>query len=141
MRPAVFGLAVLALAGLLGEATALAAPAPGPILRRPAVAPAPLPVARAQAPAPRPADDLPAIGLSADAGIPDGFIGSLVVRPVPALRLQVGGGSNTASAGVRGGVTLLPFGVGPSLSGEVGHALDGRANSVVRTFFGGMGKF
>jgi hypothetical protein len=82
----------------------------------------------------------PLVGLMADAGLPDGMMASLVLRPVEALRLHAGAGSNTASAGFRGGLTLLPFGAGPSLSGEIGRYLEGETNGVVRTFFGGVGK-
>ena len=40
------------------------------------------------------------------------------------------------SKGVRGGVSLLPFGVGPSVSLEAGHTFDGNANGLARTFAG-----
>ena len=79
---------------------------------------------------------LPVVGLMVDAGLPDGFMGALTVRPIPYLRLHAGAGSNTASPGLRGGVTVLPLGVGPSLSLEVGHYLDGDANGLVRRFLG-----
>ena len=84
---------------------------------------------------------LPVVGLMADAGLPDGFMGSLTVRPIPYLRLHAGAGANTSSPGVRGGLTLLPLGTGPSLSLEVGHYLDGEANGLVRRSVAGLGRF
>jgi hypothetical protein len=80
------------------------------------------------------------LGVMADAGVPDGANGALVLRPAPWLRLHAGGGTNTVSAGYRGGLTLLlPSGAGPSLSVEVGHYRDGEANGLIRTFVGGQG--
>jgi hypothetical protein len=84
---------------------------------------------------------LPMVGLMADAGLPDGFMGSLTVRPIPYLRLHAGAGANTSSPGVRGGLTLLPLGTGPSLSLEIGHYLDGEANGLVRRSVAGLGRF
>jgi hypothetical protein len=80
------------------------------------------------------------LGLMVDAGVPDGANGALVLRPAPWLRLHAGGGTNTVSAGYRGGLTLLlPSGAGPSLNVEVGHYRDGQATGLVRTFVGGQG--
>jgi hypothetical protein len=76
------------------------------------------------------------LGLMADAGVPDGANAALALRVAPWLRLHLGGGHNTVSAGVRGGVTWLPLGAGPSLSVDVGHYRDGDANGVVRGFVG-----
>jgi hypothetical protein len=84
---------------------------------------------------------LPAVGLMADVGLPDGLMGSLVVRPIPYLRLYGGAGANSSSPGVRGGLSVLPLGVGPSLNLEVGHYLAGEANGLVRTFVRGLGRF
>jgi hypothetical protein len=80
------------------------------------------------------------LGVMADAGVPDGANAALVLRPAGWLRVHLGGGSNTVSAGYRGGITLmLPHGAGPSLNLEVGHYRDGAANALVRTFVGGQG--
>src|SRR5262245_33304652 len=127
-----------ALACLLCGPLAIAAETDGR-----ATAPMPLPGAPAdvRAPAARSKNRLPAVGLMADVGLPDGVTGSLLVRPASWLRLHAGGGSNSASAGVRGGLSLVPLGSGPSLNVELGHYLDGEANGVVRTFMGGLGKF
>lgn len=79
---------------------------------------------------------LPRIGLMADAGLPDGINGSLVFRPARWVRAQIGGGYNLVSSGVRAGVTLAPFGFGPSLTFEGGHYFEGNANGAVRKFAG-----
>jgi hypothetical protein len=76
------------------------------------------------------------LGVLADAGVPDGANGALALRPAPWLRLHLGGGHNTVSAGYRGGFTVLPLGAGPSFSMDVGHYRDGDANSLVRGFVG-----
>ncbi len=83
------------------------------------------------------AEKWPRIGLMLDAGIPDGAIGSLVVRPWKWVRAYAGGGSNSVSAGWRGGLSLLPFGAGPSISVEYGHYADGDANGLVRHLVSG----
>jgi len=88
------------------------------------------------APAPVESDGLPSMGLMADAGLPDGVNGSLVYRPARWFRAAVGGGYNMISSGVRGGVTLAPFGAGPSLTLEGGHYFEGNANGVVRKVAG-----
>ena len=85
---------------------------------------------------PAKAASLPVIGLMTDAGLPDGLTGSLVVRPLSWLRLHGGGSYNMISPGVRAGVTLIPFGWGPSLSAEAGHYFEGDANNLVRRFAG-----
>jgi hypothetical protein len=79
----------------------------------------------------------PVIGIMSDVGVPDGAIGSLVVRPWQWLRVYGGGGTNTVSKGWRGGLSLLPFGAGPSFSFEYGHYYDGNANSLVRRVMSG----
>lgn len=76
------------------------------------------------------------LGLMADAGVPDGANAALVLSPTEWLRFHMGGGTNTVSAGYRGGLTLVPFGVGPSFSMELGHYRDGDANGLVRRFAG-----
>jgi hypothetical protein len=91
---------------------------------------------REAAPPAAAAPALPKIGLMADAGLPDGVNGSLVFRPARWVRAHVGGGYNMISSGVRGGVTLAPFGWGPSLSLEGGHYFDGNANGLARKFAG-----
>jgi len=85
------------------------------------------------APAPK---TLPAVGVMADVGLPDGAGASLVYRPMKWLRVTGGGTYNMISSGVRAGASLLPFGWGPSLTVEGGHYFDGDANGLVRKFAG-----
>ena len=80
---------------------------------------------------------LPAIGLMVGAGVPDGATASLVYRPFSWLRTEAGGSYNMISKGVRGGVSLIPFGMGPSVSLEAGHYFDGNANGLARNIAGG----
>lgn len=79
---------------------------------------------------------LPRIGAMLDAGVPDGANLSLVYRPFSWLRTELGGGYNMISKSVRGGVTLLPFGAGPSATLEAGHFFDGNANGLARQLAG-----
>jgi hypothetical protein len=85
----------------------------------------------------RRAESWPHVGLMADAGIPDGAIGSLVVRPWQWVRVYGGGGTNSVSRGWRGGLSLVPFGAGPSVSVEYGHYADGNANGLMRRLVSG----
>jgi hypothetical protein len=84
---------------------------------------------------------LPPVGLQLDAGLPDGVIAALVLRPIPYTRFHLGAGTNTASPGFRGGVSILPVGEGLSFDLELGHYLAGGANTLVRSLFAGMGDF
>jgi hypothetical protein len=83
------------------------------------------------------AEKWPRFGLMVDAGIPDGAIGSLAFRPWKWVRAYAGGGSNSVSGGWRAGLSLLPFGAGPSVSFEYGHYADGDANGLVRRLVSG----
>jgi hypothetical protein len=124
---------VLAALALLNPAVAKSAFAAPDVSRDP--------IASRSAP---PADDarrLPVIGLGADAGLPDGVMASLVLRPLDVLRLQIGAGTNTASPGFRAGLSVIPFVAGPSLTLEAGHYLSGDADGLVQTIFGGLGRF
>jgi hypothetical protein len=85
-----------------------------------------------RAPAPR----LPAVGVMADVGLPDGAGASLVYRPRKWVRLHGGGTYNMISSGVRAGASFTPLGWGPSLTVEGGHYFDGDANGLVRKFAG-----
>ena len=79
---------------------------------------------------------LPLLGVMADAGLPDGANASLVFRPLRWLRVHGGGGYNAISTGVRAGVTLVPFGMGPSATLEAGHYFEGNANGMAQRFAG-----
>ena len=92
--------------------------------------------ARSAAPTSGPSRSLPRFGIMADAGLPDGANASLVFRPLRWVRLHGGGGTNTISAGIRAGATLVPFGMGPSATVEGGHYFDGDANGLARRFAG-----
>jgi hypothetical protein len=77
-------------------------------------------------------------GVMADAGAPDGVTASLVLRPIRMVRLHVGGSYNMISAGIRGGVTLVPLSwwASPTLSLDAGHYTDGDANPIARKVSG-----
>jgi hypothetical protein len=79
---------------------------------------------------------LPLLGVMLDVGLPDGANASLVFRPYSWLRAHGGGGYNMISGGVRAGVTLVPFGAGPSATIEAGHYFDGNANGLARRLTG-----
>jgi hypothetical protein len=79
----------------------------------------------------------PRFGLMMGAGVPDGASASMVYRPFSWLRAEAGGSYNMISKGVRGGVSVLPFGMGPSASLEAGHYFDGNANGIARSIAGG----
>ena len=87
--------------------------------------------------APPSSERLPIFGLMADVGVPDGFIGSLAIRPWSWLRLAGGGGTNTISRGWRIGLTLLPFAAGPTATFEYGRYTEGDANPLAKKFIGG----
>jgi hypothetical protein len=86
----------------------------------------------------RQAERWPLVGAMVDVGVPDGLIGSLVVRPLLWVRVYGGGGSNSVSKGWRTGLALIPFGSGPSLSLEYGSYAQGDANGLVRSMAGGQ---
>jgi len=75
----------------------------------------------------------PMLGAQIDAGLPEGFGASLVFRPWYFVRAHVGGVTNTASGGILGGVTLIPFRwyLTPTLSGEIGHLFEGNLNGTL----------
>lgn len=79
------------------------------------------------------AADAGSIGVMVDAGVPDGFNGSLVFRPFRPLNVHAGVGTNLISYGVRAGASLylLPTTVSPSLNAEVGRYFPGDANEAV----------
>jgi hypothetical protein len=85
---------------------------------------------------PRTAYRLPVLGVAFDVGLPDGINLSLVGRPCPWSRIQMGVGSNGIGFGWRAGVTLLPFKVGPAAVVEYGHYYDGNANAVAGLLVG-----
>ncbi len=79
---------------------------------------------------------LPVLGFAFDVGLPDGMNLSLVGRPCPWSRIQMGVGSNGIGFGWRAGVTMLPFRQGPAAIVEYGHYYDGNANAVAGLLVG-----
>ena len=113
------------------------APAAAEIQQIPPVVPEAQPAAAVQQSipeAPARPKRLPLFGVMVDVGVPDGLIGSLTIRPRKWVRVSAGGGSNGISSGWRTGITLLPFGAGPSASFEYGGYQDGDANAMAKTF-------
>ena len=82
--------------------------------------------------APASPQHLPMVGVMVDVGVPDGLIGSLTIRPWRWVRVSGGGGTNGISRGWRTGISLLPFGAGPSASLEYGRYQDGNANALAK---------
>ncbi len=80
----------------------------------------------------------PLLGITVDAGVPDGANAAFVVRPIRAVRLHAGGGTNAISRGVRAGITLvpLPFWLSPTLSVDYGRYPEGNANPAIRSVTG-----
>jgi hypothetical protein len=118
------------ISGIFGARSALGAE---DVTQEPTVAAAPAASSERSRP--------PVIGVGADVGLPDGAMASLVLRPISPLRLSLAVGSNGAAPGFRAGVSLLPFGAGPSIALEGGHYLAGNPDGPIKTVFGGMGQF
>jgi hypothetical protein len=85
-----------------------------------------------QAAAPR----LRLLGVQLDAGVPDGGVVSLVVRPVKWVRADAGLAYNYLSLGARGGVTIVPFhwAIVPTLRLEGGRFFKADVNAKVRKY-------
>src|SRR5262245_49154807 len=84
------------------------------------------------------AEPLPRFGMMTDVGVPDGATASIVVRPIRALRMNVGVGHNLVSRSIRGGVTYIPFGtwIAPTLAVDYGHFPEGNANPAIQRITG-----
>jgi hypothetical protein len=80
----------------------------------------------------------PRFGVMADVGVPDGANAAVVVRPIRAIRLHGGVSHNYVSSGVRGGITLAPFGsaIQPILAADYGRFFKGDANPLARMISG-----
>jgi hypothetical protein len=76
------------------------------------------------------------LGLALQTGLPDGFTGSVVYRPWSWLRAHGGAGYNMIGVSMQGGLALIPFGWGPSLTLEGGHYFEGNANGLARKMAG-----
>jgi hypothetical protein len=79
---------------------------------------------------------LRSLGAMLDIGFPDGLMVGAAYRPWPWLRAQAGAGWNAVSAGIRGGIVIIPFGTGPSLTLEGGHYFEGDANGIASRIVG-----
>ncbi len=75
------------------------------------------------------------LGLGIDLGVPDGVNLGLMLSPSDWLRLEASLGTNSASLGYRGGLSLVPVGWGPSFNFELGHCNLAAPTDTVRTFF------
>ena len=118
----------LALLLLLATAPALAEdPAPGQAGTATPAAASPDPSSPAEA-------RLPKLGLRLGLGGPDGVTASLVVRPLPSLRLHAGPAWNYLGWGVQGGVAVTPFrwAVSPVLEASYGHFFGTDLNQVFK---------
>ena len=71
-----------------------------------------------------------------DVGVPDGVMVGAAYRPYRWLNLQVSTGTNGISAGIRGGMVLVPLGSGPALALQGGRYFDGNASAMISTFAG-----
>jgi hypothetical protein len=68
------------------------------------------------------------IGLMTDMGVPDGFVGAVIVRPQRHVHVHAGVGHNTVAPGLRAGVQLVPWqwAAAPYAALEIGHYFRGR---------------
>lgn len=80
----------------------------------------------------------PKLGVTVDAGVPDGANAALVFRPVSRLRIHAGASHNAVSYGARAGITVSPLRtwIAPTLSVDYGRFSDGNANPVVQMISG-----
>ncbi|WP_428265195.1 hypothetical protein [Haliangium sp.] len=64
-----------------------------------------------------------------DMGVPDGFVGAVVVKPNRFVAVHAGGGHNTMAPGLRAGVQLFAFEypAAPYAALEIGHYFRGPA--------------
>jgi hypothetical protein len=72
--------------------------------------------------------------LAVDAGVPDGLGVGLALAPVPHVRVSVSGLTNIMGAGIRGGLSLVPFAswtLHPILSLDWGRYFTGDARMFV----------
>ncbi len=104
--------------------------------QRPMSAPPPEDRGPAEVQSPSPKEGARFLGATFDVGLPDGALLGVAARPWHWLRLGAGAGTNSISLGLRGGVTVVPFGVGPSASVEGGHYFEGNANGTASSLAG-----
>lgn len=87
---------------------------------------------------PSPVTAEPRLGISADAGVPDGAAASIVFRPVSRIRLHAAVTHNAVSRGERIGISLAPLRTWftPTLNLDAGRYRDGDANVLVQMVTG-----
>jgi hypothetical protein len=80
----------------------------------------------------------PRFGVMMDVGVPSGAAGSVVYRPVGAVRLHAGGGHNLIGPGVEAGLAIAPLGgfLTPSLVLDAGRFFARDANPAVERIVG-----
>jgi len=80
----------------------------------------------------------PRFGVRMDVGVPSGASGSLVYRPLRAVRLRVGGAHNIVSPGLQAGVTVVPLDswISPTFVLEAGRFFTRDANPAVEQVSG-----
>jgi hypothetical protein len=78
------------------------------------------------------------LGVTVDAGVPDGASAAVVVRPISRVRMHAGATHNAISTGMRAGVTLAPFKTWftPTLSIDGGAYPEGDANPIAQKVSG-----
>ena len=78
------------------------------------------------------------LGVTVDAGVPDGAAASIVYRPISRVRLHAGATHNMVTTGARAGVTLSPLRTwfSPTLNLDVGSYPEGDANPLARMISG-----
>lgn len=81
------------------------------------------------------------LGVTVDAGVPDGAAASIVYRPISQFRFHVGATHNMITTGVRAGVSIVPLRswFSPSLNFDAGSYKEGDANPLVQMISGDEG--
>jgi hypothetical protein len=86
--------------------------------------------------------DVPSLfGARVDVGLPEGISASLMVTPVPFMRVHLGGTSNGLGAGFRGGATFGPFNwmIRPTVGLDASYTFGGKAAWLAGALGGALG--
>lgn len=78
------------------------------------------------------------LGVTVDAGVPDGAAASIVYRPISQFRFHAGATHNMITTGVRAGVSIVPLKswFSPSINFDAGSYQEGDANPLVQMISG-----
>ncbi len=78
------------------------------------------------------------LGVTVDAGVPDGAAASIVYRPISQFRFHAGATHNMITTGVRAGVSIVPLRswFSPTLNVDAGSYAEGDANPLVQMVSG-----